>query len=296
MTINKMKLAATIILSGSLMMGTSVSAFKDVKGQDAKITESLQKRGVIQGMTKDKFVPQGKLTGAQSISMIVHALGLEENEKSKTKRYESQHGHHGYKEALQIAEDNGIKLPKNFNPNAELSREAFAYLLMQGVDSISEYATVRMIVILADADQVSSEYANSIQMMLLTQIDALDDKDKFYPKQSISRIDAARLVYKAAEFAEEHKKSEYNNQEEISFSVERVNDRINKVILTRYNQPNPGYGISVANIEFTDQGKAIVYYKLLSPKPNLSYIQVISDTKTETYISSDYQVEIALQN
>ncbi|GGH18236.1 S-layer homology domain-containing protein [Paenibacillus segetis] len=294
MTNNKMKLVAAIILSGSLLMGTSASAlaFKDVKGQDAKITESLQKRGVIQGMTKDKFVPQGKITGAQGINMIVQALGLKENEKSKTKHFGS---HLGYKDALQIAEDNGIKLPKNFDPNAELSREAFVYLLMQGVDSISEYATVRMIVVLADADQVSSEYANSIQMLLLTQIGALDNKDKFYPKQSITRIDAARLVYNAAEFAKEHKKSEHGNQEEVSFSVERVNDRINKVVLTRYNQPNPGYGISVAKIEFTDQGKAIIYYKLLSPKPNQSYIQVISDTKTETYISSGYQVEIALQ-
>lgn len=294
MTMNKMKMTAAILLAGSLLMGTSASAFKDVKGHDAKITESLQERGVIQGNSQDKFVPQGKLTGAQSVHMIVKALGLKAKEESYTKR---SGPNNWYKTSLQIAEDNGIKLPKNFDPNAELSREAFAYLLMQAVDSTtpSGYATVTMLVILNDADQVNKVYANSIQMILLSKIATLDDKGKFYPKQSVTRIEAARMVYNAAEFVEELKKSEVNNQEEVYLNVEKVNDKINKVILTRPNQPNPGYGIAVSKIEFTEQGKAIVYYKLLSPKPNYGYIQVISDTKTETYVSSEYTVEIAPQ-
>lgn len=78
----------------------------------------------------------------------------------------------------------------------------------------------------------------------------------------------------------------------MSVSVERINDQVNKVTLTRYQQPHPGYGIRVAKVEFTKQNKAIVYYELLSPDPDMMYPQVITDSKTETYVSNQYTVEI----
>ncbi|MNP67655.1 hypothetical protein D3C76_1635120 [compost metagenome] len=73
-----------------------------------------------------------------------------------------------------------------------------------------------------------------------------------------------------------------------------MNDEINKVILTRANQPNPGYGIRVAKVDFNKQGTATVYYELLSPEAGSFYPQVITDTKAITYISSEYKVQIEL--
>ncbi|MNN46820.1 hypothetical protein D3C81_1612170 [compost metagenome] len=80
----------------------------------------------------------------------------------------------------------------------------------------------------------------------------------------------------------------------VTYSVEKVNDDINKVVLTRANQSNPGYGIRVAKVDFNKQGTAVVYYELLSPEEGYDYAQVITDTKATTYISSEYKVQIEL--
>ncbi|CAM4333938.1 S-layer homology domain-containing protein [Paenibacillus phoenicis] len=284
----KIKLAASLMMTSSLLLASSVSAFSDVQGQDAKITEALQQKGIIQGITKDHFVPLGKLTGAQGIHMIVKALEL----KPKAGGSLQPSGHtEWYASSLRIAEDNGIKLPKDFAPNAELSREAFADLLMQAINVTGNYPTIKMYIEVADADQMNPDYANSIQTLLLMKIASLDEQGEFHPKQAITRIEAARLVHNAADFVNKYKEAEQDVQDQVSFEVEKVNEQINKVVLTRAQQPNPGYGIRVAKVEFTGK-TATVYYELLSPEPDKDYIQVITDTKAETYVSSEYQVEI----
>lgn len=276
------------MMTSSLLLASSVSAFSDVQGQDAKITEALQQKGIIQGITKDHFVPLGKLTGAQGIHMIVKALEL----KPKAGGSLQPSGHtEWYASSLRIAEDNGIKLPKDFAPNAELSREAFADLLMQAINVTGNYPTIKMYIEVADADQMNPDYANSIQTLLLMKIASLDEQGEFHPKQAITRIEAARLVHNAADFVNKYKEAEQDVQDQVSFEVEKVNEQINKVVLTRAQQPNPGYGIRVAKVEFTGK-TATVYYELLSPEPDKDYIQVITDTKAETYVSSEYQVEI----
>lgn len=284
----KTKLAATLLMTGSLLLATSVSAFSDVQGQDADMTDALQRKGIIQGITKDKFVPLGKLTGAQGVHMIVKALDLKAKASGSP---QSSDPTEWYASSLRIAEDNGMKLPKDFAPNGELTRESFADLLMQAVNATGNYPTIKMYIEVADADQMNSDYANSIQTLLLMKIANLDEQRKFNPKQAISRIDAAHLVYNAAEFVNKQKEAEQEMKDKVSFQVEKVNDQINKVVLTRAEQPNPGYGIRVAKIEFSGS-TATVYYELLSPDPDQGYIQVITDTKAETFVSNAYQVVI----
>jgi hypothetical protein len=284
----KTKLAATLLMTGSLLLATSVSAFSDVQGQDADMTDALQRKGIIQGITKDKFVPLGKLTGAQGVHMIVKVLDLKAKAGGSP---QSSDPTEWYASSLRIAEDNGMKLPKDFAPNGELTREAFADLLMQAVNATGNYPTIKMYIEVVDADQMNPDYANSIQTLLLMKIANLDEQRKFNPKQAISRIDAARLVYNAAEFVNKQKEAEQEMKDKVSFQVEKVNDQINKVELTRAEQPNPGYGIRVAKIEFSGS-TATVYYELLSPDPDQGYIQVITDTKAETFVSNAYQVVI----
>ncbi|GIP52337.1 MULTISPECIES: protease complex subunit PrcB family protein [Paenibacillus] len=288
---NKLNAVAALVLSGSLLLASSASAFNDVHGQDAKITESLQQKGVIQGISKDKFVPKGKLTGAQGVYMIVQALGLEGKEGKK-----NSNKHHGknswYYSAQKALEDRGIKLPDKFKWNGEISKEQFAYILDQAISSTGNYPMIKMYIDVKDADQGNVLYSGSIQRLLLMKITELDDKGKFYPTSPLTRIEAARMVYNAAEYVKEFKENEEKNRQNVSVSVERINDQVNKVTLTRYQQPHPGYGIRVAKVEFTKQNKAIVYYELLSPDPDMMYPQVITDSKTETYVSNQYTVEI----
>ncbi|MBA9086916.1 hypothetical protein FHR92_003396 [Fontibacillus solani] len=288
------KMAAGIVLASSLIMPAAASAFSDVNEQDAEIVQSMQHKGWIQGVTKDKFAPKSKLTGAQGVHLIVQALGLKGQVKTNLK-YTGQS--QWYATSLRIAEENGIELPENFTVNGELTREEFAYILRQAINTTGNYPLIKMFIEVADGDQGTALYSGSIQNLLLMKIAALDSKNNFYPKNSITRMEATRMVYNAVEYV-----NKYNDSLEevkpikdtVTYNVEKVNDDINKVILTRPNQSNPGYGIRVAKVEFTKQGTAIVYYELLSPEAGSDYPQVITDTKTETYISSEYKVQIEL--
>ncbi len=279
-----------MLMSGSMLLASSASAFSDVEGQDAKITESLQKKGIIQGITAEKFAPRSKLTGAQGVYMAVHALGLTPKDNGGKK---GKGKAPWYTTAQKIAEDHGIKLPDDFKWTGEITKEQFAYILDQAISATGNYPMIKMYIDVADADQGNALYSGSIQRLLLMKITELDKDRNFQPKASMMRIEAARMVYKAAEFVEAHKDDTQQVNDNVSFKLQKVNDEVNKVELTRHDQPNPGYGIRVAKIEFTEQKKAVVHYELTSPKPDSAYAQVITDSKTETYVPSSYTVEIA---
>ncbi|WP_019640255.1 S-layer homology domain-containing protein [Paenibacillus fonticola] len=293
MKFKKMKMAAALMLSSSLLLASSASAFNDVEGKDAAITKSLHQKGIIHGVTKDKFAPKSHLTGAQGVKMIVQALELKGKHGGKT----GNGAGFWYSHSLQIAKDNGIKLPADFKPNEKLTREAFADILLQGVNATGNYPVVKMYINIADSKSINLDYMNSIQTLLLMNIASLDEDGKFHPKSAINRIEAARLVYNAAEFVRNHQDNTIPDKEgeghldQVSYNVEKVNNEVNRVVLTRANQPHPGYGISVAKVEFNEK-TAVVYYELLSPEPGKFYPQVVTDSKIETYVASHYQVKI----
>lgn len=296
MMYKKLKMTAVLLLSSSLLLASSAAAFHDVEGIDAVITKSLHEKGIIHGVSKDKFAPKSHLTGAQGVRMIVQALEL----KATSENVDVKGGPaFWYSESLRIAKDHGIQLPADFKPNGKLTREEFVSILMQGVAATGNYPVIMMYVNVADADKINPDYMSNIQTLLLTKIASLDEDGKFHPKSSITRIEAARLVYNAVEFVQKNKDNAIPDLEDgdqlnqVSFQVEKVNDEVNKVVLTRANQPHPGYGISVAKVEFKDK-TAVVHYELLSPDPGKSYPMVITDSKTETYVSSQYEVKIKL--
>lgn len=288
----KLNLIAALLLTSSILLVPVASAFRDVQGEDAQIVESLQDRGIIQGVTQDRFAPLGKVTGSQGVHMIVQALGLKANDGTpNSPKLPGKQGH-WYDDSLAIAAEHGIKLPKGFAVNKELTREQFAYLLEQGIQATGTYPLIAMLIEVADADEVTQDYFNSIQALLLMKITDLDKAGKFHPAQTLTRMEAARWIYNAREYIDNYGNAEAPMEDEVVYSVEKVNDQINKMILQRENQPNPGYGITVTKVEFGKDQVATVYYELLSPKPGQMYPQVITTTKTETYVAANYKVKI----
>lgn len=290
---NKTKTLAALVLSCSLMAVSSASAFKDVQGQDSEVIKSLQDKNIIQGITKDKFAPQGKLTAVQGIHLVVKALQLKPKQVIEHKK-----GTPWYAESLQIAQDNGIPVSLASNPATELTKEQFADILYKGIRATGNYPLIKMYIQVADEAEGNPELQGSIQNLLLLKIASLDSKMNFHPKQKVTRIEAALMTFKAINFVNNHKNSqnENENKQDVALSVEKVNDQINKIVLSRGMQPNPGYAISIKKIDFKDESNAVVYYELSSPKPDMVYPQVITESKTETYLSSKYKVEIAPYN
>lgn len=284
---SKFKIAAVLALSTSLLLTASVSAFTDVTGEDAKITKVLVDKGIIQGIKTNIFAPNQKLTGAQGVQLIVKALDLKpkatNNEDLKKEKAP------WYTTSINILEDNGIQLPDQFNPTAELSREAFVSILRKAMYTTGNYPLVKMYIHITDKSEITLDYSGDIQVMLLHKIATLDKNGKFNPKETITRMEAAKMAYETNEFVRAFKEASEKLNDQVSYKTEKVNDAINKVIITRANQPHPGYGITVDKIEFTWPEEATIYYKLLDPDPDKMYIQVITDSHTETFVSSQYK-------
>lgn len=296
-----MKKRATVLISALLallmMLGGSAYAFSDVQGDpnEADIA-ALQKAGIVSGISAEHFAPKGKVTMAQGVAMLVKAFELNIDHIRFIKKPEASDyftnvpNDAWYAESFIYAHHNGLPIPRDADPLQNLTKEQYADLLFHALTAKNDYAFIEMYVILKDEADVTKEYMNSIQHLLLGKITELDD-GYFYPKNEITRSEAARLLNQAILFAKKHEpiKPVPAVDPDVSLSVTKVNDDVNKVTLTWSNRPHPGYGISVSNIEFTLDGQALISYELHQPDPDKMYPQVISEAKIDTYVASTYK-------
>ncbi|WP_144029067.1 hypothetical protein [Paenibacillus rigui] len=186
---------------------------------------------------------------------------------------------------------NGLNIPADVDPNATITQEQYADLLIHAMDTKGTFPVIEMLILLTDEDQVSPTSMNSVQRIYLHGIAKLDEKQMAYPKREMSRGEAAVWLHNAIQFVETHtaqKPEPPVERGEVAVAVERVNDDVNKVTLTR-QMPSPGYGFAITDNRFKDDGTAVIAYSVSEPKPGMLYPQVLTEAKAETYISSKYK-------
>lgn len=298
------KTVMALVVTCSLTAATAAAAFSDISNpQNAKIVQALQQQGVVSGVNEQQFAPSGSLTAAQGLQMIVNALKLQV--EGTDQATVAKNDKTWYADAYEVAKANGIAL-SDAKPATVLTKEQFAKALYEGINATGQYPTIKMYIQAADEKQMNPNSMEAIQFLLLTKITSLDENQNFLPQQRVTRMEAAQMVYNAIEFVDRMNQPAESEpqpqpqpepeepviQERVELSIEKQNDQQNKVILTRKDAPNPGYGIAVDHIEYVSDTEAVVYYKLLSPKPGEMNIQVITDTQTSTLVDSKYKVTI----
>lgn len=297
---HRKKTVLALVVTCSLTAATAAAAFSDISNpQNAKIVQALQQQGVVSGVNEQQFAPSGSLTAAQGLQMIVNALKL--HVEATDQATVAKNDKTWYADAYEIAKANGIALSE-VKPGTVLTKEQFAKALYEGISATGQYPTIKMYIQAADEKQMNPNSMGAIQFLLLTKITSLDENQNFQPQQHVTRMEAAQMIYNAIDYvdrmnqpAESEPQPEPEEpviQERVELSIEKQNDQQNKIILTRKDAPNPGYGIAVDHIEYVSDTEAIVYYKLLSPKPGEMNIQVITDTQTSTLVDSKYKVTI----
>lgn len=294
---------ATAALMSTLLLGGSVYAFSDIQGDpgEAQIT-ALQKAGIVSGITEDQFAPKSQLTMAQSVAMIVKAFDLNFNglqffkEPKASDYFTNIPDDAWYAQAFLYAQFNGLPLAKDVDPNLNITKEQYADLVFHALTAKGDYAFVQMYVVLKDEQDVTKSYMDSIQKLVLGKMTELED-GYFHPKREITRSEAARMLQAAVEFSKTHESiPKPPAQGEVTLSVTKVNDEVNKVTLSRGEQPNPGYRITVSAIEFTDDGNAVITYTLHEPEPGKMYPQVVTEAKVDTFVSSAYKPVLNIAN
>jgi hypothetical protein len=299
------KVAALTIASLliSSMSFTTAFAFTDLDEGQKEAVMALKDRGIVSGIDNDHFAPKGKISYAQSIQMIVKGLDLNMDFMRFAKQPEASDIYSNipnsawYANAFIIAHYNGLEIPKDINPNATITREQFGDLLVRALEKKGNFPLVKMFIQISDEDQIIPEYQGSLQRMLLYKIAELDSNGQFSPKRELTRGEAASWVYNGVRVLADHT-NKPTAEKQVTVTVEKVNDDVNKVTLSRGEKPNNGYGIEINNVQFGKDGQAVITYTLIDPKPDMMYADVITEPKASTYVSSQFKaiVEPAAAN
>jgi hypothetical protein len=293
----------TLLLIIALMTGGSALAFNDIKDTVGKEDiMALKNKGIISGITDTTFAPNGKLSYAQGITLIVKGLDLNINSKQFIKKPEASDyftkvpDKAWYAQSLLYAQLNGLTLPKDLDPNQLMTREEFTNYLIEGINTTGDYPMIMMYALINDEKDVNKAYMNSIQQALITKIATVDKEQNFYPKRAITRAEAAVMLSKAIDFVEKNKDNvippvnEFPNTD-VSFITTNVTSSVYQVDVTWKQAPSPGHSIKIDRIEF--QGKqALIYYSLHKPEEDTIHAQVLTDLKITTYVDATYDVQL----
>ncbi|RCW46586.1 protease complex subunit PrcB family protein [Paenibacillus prosopidis] len=297
-----MKKRSFIVLALVAMMlftlGQTVWAFKDIKNDpnEQKIIE-LKKLGVLSGDQKeDKFNPKGKVSYAAGISMIVKGLDLNIDhirfikEPKASDYFPNLKDDAWYSKAFIIANLNGLEIPKTVKANDTMTREQFAHHLFKAILTKGDFAFIEIFMTLEDEADVNSAYMDSIQKLIISKVVTLDSSNKFYPKQAITRSDAAGWLHDAIKFVKETTPiPELPEQPalDLKLSVTAVNSDINKVTVST-QVPHPGYSIRISSIGF-EGDKAVINVETVLPDPDKMYPQVMTDVQVSTYVDAVFK-------
>ncbi|EFM08633.1 S-layer domain protein [Paenibacillus curdlanolyticus YK9] len=209
--------ALTLSLLAPLSNGQAFAAapFTDIGGSSAQSQiESLQAQGIVHGVTEKEFQPKASLSGAQGISLIVRSMQLslaaiDFNQAPTAEGYFSKVSNTAwYADDFVIAKANGLDIPADIDPSQPLTREQFAYWLVQGLEKTGQYPLIKMYININDEADLTVAYQGTIQRALLYKLTSLDADGNFKPKAIVTREDAAAMIYEAVQFVAAHKDSE----------------------------------------------------------------------------------------
>ncbi|WP_019912998.1 S-layer homology domain-containing protein [Paenibacillus sp. HW567] len=288
------------ILAASMSFGVSAFAFTDLKGNPAesKINE-LHQKGVINGVTSDRFAPKSKLTFAQGIQFIVSGLQLSPqasdggSSNAASSYFDKVKDKAWYAPAFLTAKQNGLSLDKTVDPNAVMTRIQFAHLLTQALQSKGNFPVTMMYANISDGSKLATAEMNSLQILVNTHLVTLEKNNTFRPNDAVTRAEAAVWIYDAVKFAAtviqpDDSSTAPSYAYEAAVTLEKAGDGVNKATLTVSNLPNPGYGLSIERIEFGKNKTAVIYFTVTKPAPGQMYPQVISQATAVTYLPEGY--------
>lgn len=294
---SKWTVSLVLVLAVNLLFGSLLYAFQDMpEGAAGQKLMSLKERGMIQGNGK-VFHGERALKNSEAVQMLVNGMDLSLaaflfiKEPLASDSFDRVPNDAWYSQAFVIAAVNGLELPRDIDPKADISREAFAHHLLTAMLLKGDYPFTKRLFTFKDAGELNPDYMHSIQLLMNAGILQVDADSEFHPKQAITRLDAAVMLYDALEFMIQHQQQipeDGITVDEVTMTTEAISEDLNKLTLSWGEQPNAGYTITITKVVFVDDQTAEIYYRLGYPKKDEMYAQVITTPTAVTYVSSAY--------
>ena len=167
------------------------SGFTDVKGHWAEkyITKLIEEK-ILFGKDDKTIAPDDAVTRSELIAMLTRALDIEP--VAYKGGFNDITADDWFSGAVQAVLDMGVvSEADNFNPNNPVTREETAKIAAK-ICSLNKMETNAF----ADAAEISSWAVEYINAVYAEGLLVGDDKGRFMPKKSLSRAEAATLVYR----------------------------------------------------------------------------------------------------
>ncbi|MDF2613796.1 MAG: S-layer y protein [Clostridia bacterium] len=204
--------AMGLVLSLAVNSFAAIVPFKDLDNVSAKEKiVLLQEKGYVGGIAEGVFAPHRTMTVAEGITLIVRLLELNLDtirfikEPKATDYFTKADNDAWYAEPFIIASVHGLGFKADLDPNQEWTREEFTYYLITSVEKFKNLPMLKIMPAkIADESQMTAEYSGAIQRALIYQVVKLDAKEKFNPKDKITRAEAAEQIYNMHEYINAH--------------------------------------------------------------------------------------------
>jgi len=200
----------TLSISGQAL--AAEGTFTDIRNvQGQQKIESLKDRGFVSGVTATEFKPNQTLNAAQGIQMLVNSFQLSLAQYTFIKAPQASDSYTKvkdgawYSDAFIIAAVNGVEVPRSIDPAAELTREQFTNYLMASMQKAGNLPMINIKpVTINDDAKLNPSYQGAVQRSLAMNINKLDAKGNFAPKEKITRAEAAVMIYNALDYLQKH--------------------------------------------------------------------------------------------
>ena len=241
---------------------------------------------------------RSRISFGEGIDLIVKGLGLNIDNirfikaPKATDYFKYASNDAPYAPSLIIAANNGIRSGRELRPGKPATRQQFAQALYEAVQSTGQYPTNMMWLNIKDEAAFKGEGLSAVQTLIKFNVVTLEDGN-FRPKAYITAAEAKKMVEQAAAFIQSHKEraaAEHADKGAATFISSPINDKVNSIVISAGNQPTSGYQLVITRIDFSAAGEAVIHYKLAAPAEGSMNLQVITEPKAETFISSAYKV------
>lgn len=194
-----------------VQVGVSIVNFDDTKNHWAKdFIGKLAARGIVNGMGDNKFFPDTPLTRAQFLKMLANTnTGLDVSQ-SPAAGFQDVTSTDWYYNYVNWGFANGIVKgmdEKTFAPNAQISREQMAAMLVNYSNSVKlTLPNNGTTTAFTDADRISQWAKDQINVVVSAGIIGGYPEGNFDPQGQASRAQAAKVIYKLCEIKDGIKK------------------------------------------------------------------------------------------
>ncbi|OCT15327.1 hypothetical protein A8709_14645 [Paenibacillus pectinilyticus] len=175
--------------------------FKDVPETHwaSRAIQVLSAKHIIEGMKLDEFNPNGKTTRAQFTALLVRALHVEKSAKL-TSKFEDVQQEAWYAQDVAAASRAGLisgVTEQSFDPNAEMTREQMAILLVRAYEYVngSYSSTKHNLEDFIDQSEVSTWALANMNKAIELGIISGSSNERLDPSSTALRMETAEALY-----------------------------------------------------------------------------------------------------